>query len=148
MSNFIPLVPSLLWKIRWGFLLFLFFLFFLLLFGKVKSTPSPRSKSGVGQLMLDIFWRHLCNKSWDLYKIWDLPIRLQQNKEKKSSDNPFHSHTLKNVFVWGKIWPCLCMSVWIFHTKIASSPLHNLLCFNFKFHKDMSFHCWDTSNST
>ena len=45
--NFRPVAPSLLWKIRWGFFLFLFFL--LLLFGKVKSTSSPRPKSGVWQ---------------------------------------------------------------------------------------------------
>ena len=40
--NFIPLVPFLLWQIRWGFLLLLFLLS---LFWKVKSTPSPRTHS-------------------------------------------------------------------------------------------------------
>ena len=51
MPNLRPLVPFLLWKIRWGFLLFLLFLFLflLLLFGKVKSIPSTRPKSGVWQ---------------------------------------------------------------------------------------------------
>ena len=41
-AKYQTLVPSLLWKIRWGFLLLL-----LLLFGKVKSTPRPRPKTGV-----------------------------------------------------------------------------------------------------
>ena len=39
--NFIPIVLFLLRKLRWGF--------FLLLFAKVKSTPSPRPKTGVWQ---------------------------------------------------------------------------------------------------
>ena len=38
-----PIVPFLLRKFRWGFLL-------LLLFAKVKLTPSPRPKTGVRQL--------------------------------------------------------------------------------------------------